>query len=105
MGLKRIIVEGDFGSIPRHAGYYLRERGLDALGYLRGWTERDIESLENALGDPRSYDGGIVKLTQLQFRALEERNRRVAQNERTLKISPLLVWVNGRGLFPAIRKD
>jgi hypothetical protein len=89
----------------RRCWHCWRERRLDALGYLRGWTERDIEALENALNDPRSYDGGIVKLTRLQFTALEERNRRVAENKRTLKISPLLVWVKGRGLFPAVKKD
>jgi hypothetical protein len=112
MGLKRIIIERDFGSIPRHAANHLRlwwrtveEYCRERLGYLRGWTERDIEALEKALNDPKHYDGGIVKLTRLQFRALEERNRRVTQNKRNPKISPLLVWVKGRGLFPAIKKD
>ena len=105
MGLKRIIAERNFGSIRRHAWSYLRERRLDALSYLRGWTQRDIETLEKALDNPGFYDGGIVKLTRLQFRALKERNRRAEQNKQTLKISPLLVWVKGRGLFPAVKKD
>jgi len=105
MGFIRIVVERDFGRISRNSRNHLRERMLDALSYLRGWTERDIETLEETLADPRYYDGGIVKLTQFQFRALEERNRRVAQNKLLVKISPLLVWVRGRGLFPAIKKD
>jgi len=75
------------------------------LGYFRGWTERDIKALENALNNPGLYDGGIVKLTRPQFTALEERNRRVAESKRALKISPLLVWVKGRGLFAAVKKD
>ena len=106
MGPKTVIEKRDFRNIRRHVAGYVRERRLDALGYLRGWrTEQDFEGLENALDDPRSYDGGIVKLSRLQFTALEERNRRVSQNKRTLKISPLLVWVEGRGLFPAVKKD
>jgi len=70
----------------------------------RGWSEEDIEVLERRLNDPTAYSGGIVKLTKRQFRALEERNRRIAQSERTLRISSLLVWVEGRGLFSAVRK-
>jgi len=71
----------------------------------RGWSEDDIELLEKRLDDPAAYSGGIVKMTKRQFRALEERNRRIAQTERALKISPLLVWVEGRGLFAAVRTD
>jgi hypothetical protein len=104
VGLKRIIAEKDFGSILRHAGNVRRWQRIIEDG-LRGWGERDVKNLENALADPRSYDGGIIKLTQKQFRALEERNRRVVEGKPTVKVSPLLVWVEGRGLFPAVRKD
>jgi len=105
MGLKRIIVERDFGYFHKRAAAYLRSWQDAARDSWRGWSEQDLEALETTLDSPGSYSGGIVKMNQQQFRALDERNRRVVQAKRTVKISPLLVWVVGRGLCSAVKKD
>ena len=93
MGLLRVIVERDFRSVARHA-----------RGYWPIW--RDLDGLSKRLDDPAWwFSGGIVKVTRPQFRALPERNRRVVASKDSVTISPLLVWVEGRGLIQAIRKD
>jgi hypothetical protein len=69
---------------------------------LRGGN---LELLERRLNDPAAYTDGMLKLTRRQFRALKERNRRVEVRKGTAAASPLLVWVEGRGLCRAVRKD
>ena len=69
----------------------------------RGWNESDLSSLGRKLDDPLCYSGGIVKITTREYRAWAEFNRRItAGSERPLQ-SPLLAWVEDRGLYPVIR--
>ena len=84
---------------------YWRRWSEFARGYFRGWDERDIEALQERMNDPTSYSDGILKLSERQFRALQERNRRICQRKRATTASPLLVWIEGRGLISAVRKD
>ena len=84
---------------------YWRRWSEVARSYCRGWDEGDIESLQERMADPTSYSGGILKLSMRQFRALQERNRRIDQRKRAATASPLLVWIEGRGLISAVRKD
>ena len=41
----------------------------------RGWGEADIASLTRKLDDPAFYSGGIVKITNREYRAWAELNR------------------------------
>ncbi|HLZ06179.1 MAG TPA: hypothetical protein VKR55_29020 [Bradyrhizobium sp.] len=56
------------------------------------------------LDEPHFYDGGLLKLTDREYRALPELNRRVTAAKQNALTSPLVVWVQERGLFSAIRK-
>lgn len=76
-----------------------------AQSYWRGWDEQDIVRLSQRPHDPAAYSGGILKITEREYRALPERNRRVVASKGRVTVSPLLVWVEGRGLFQAILKE
>jgi hypothetical protein len=69
----------------------------------RGWNESDLASLGRKLDDPLCYSGGIVKITAREYRAWAEFNRRVTASDARALQSPLLAWVEGRGLYPVIR--
>jgi hypothetical protein len=74
-------------------------------GIVRGWDERDLASLRDKLEDPRAYRDGMLLLIVREYRALSEHNRQVvAVNPRALT-SPLMIWVQGKGLFRGIRKQ
>jgi hypothetical protein len=109
MGLKRIVIDKDFDAFLRHGRIYLRLCIKMAVRYWQigwhGWADEDIQTLERTLNDSTAYDGGIIKLTQRQYCALKERNRRIVERKRDVKTSPLLAWVDGRGLFRDVRKD
>jgi len=93
MGIRRIVGELDF----RRAWHVARS-------YRPWWGELDVASLSRKLDDPGFYSGGgIVRITAKEHRAWPELNRRLmASNKRALR-SPLLAWVDGRGLYPVIR--
>ena len=92
MGALRIVANLDFRRVAEIA----RVR-------WRGWNESDLASLGRKLDDPLCYSGGIVKITAREYRAWAEFNRRItAGSERPLQ-SPLLAWVEDRGLYPVIR--
>jgi hypothetical protein len=80
-------------------------RGIDRLAgqAWRGWGEADISSLIRKLDDPAAYSGGIVKITNREYRAWAELNRRMLESNLPVLRSPLLAWVEGRGLYPVIR--
>jgi hypothetical protein len=84
---------------------YWRRWSEVARSCFRGWDEGDIAALQERMNDPTAYNGGILKLSERQFRALQERNRRIGQRKRAATASPLLVWIERRGLISAIRKD
>ena len=91
MGLRRIIAEQDF------------QRVLAIVrGCLGGWHEKDVRSVIQKLGEPRSCGGGMLKLTAREYRALREFNRRLGKAQTVT--SPILVWVQKRGLFWAMGK-
>jgi len=69
----------------------------------RGWGEADIASLTRKLDDPAFYSGGIVKITSREYRAWAELNRGMLESGLAVLRSPLLAWVEGRGLYPVIR--
>lgn len=116
MGLKRIIVELDLRRIAEIAAETVRTTlrtvrhaieayRIAAQAKWRGWDEKDIETLAEKLDDNRSYHGGLLRLTEREYRALPELNRRVAAKRQQVVTSPLIVWVQERGLFSAIRKQ
>ena len=70
----------------------------------RGWGEADVASLIRKLDDPAAYGGGgIVKITYREYRAWADLNRRMLESKLPVLRSPLLAWVEGRGLYPIIR--
>jgi hypothetical protein len=69
----------------------------------RGWGEADIVSLTRKLDDPGAYSGGIIKISTREQRAWAELSRRLIASRKTTIRSPLLVWVEGRGLYPMTR--
>ena len=69
-----------------------------AQNYWRGWNEQDIVRLSQRLDDPAAYSGGILKVTEREYRALPEFNRRVIANKPRAVFHPVLAWIEGRGL-------
>jgi hypothetical protein len=80
-------------------------RGIDrfARQAWRGWGEADIASLTRKLDDPAAYSGGIVKITNREYRAWCALNRSMLESRLPVLRSPLLAWVEGRGLYSMIR--
>jgi hypothetical protein len=70
---------------------------------LRGWGKRNAVSAFEKLDDPKCSNGGIVKLTMRECRALLAANRRIAATEMDAFSSPMRVWVEGRGLRVMVR--
>ena len=69
-----------------------------AHSYWRGWNEQDIDRLGQKLGDPAGYDGGVLRLTEREYRALPEFNRRVIAATPAAVFHSVLAWVERRGL-------
>ena len=69
-----------------------------AQNYWRGWNEQDLVRLSQRLDDPAAYSGGFLKLTEREYRALPEFNRRVMASTPRAVFHPVLAWVEGRGL-------
>jgi hypothetical protein len=69
-----------------------------------GWCERDVTSVGSKLVDPGHYSYGMLRLTYPEYNALTELNRRITAKKPSALVSPLLIWVTGRGLFTAIRR-
>ena len=91
MDLRRIIVDLDLGRVAA----IVRD-------IWRGWSDADKVMLERKLSDPgRHRSGGIIKLTSRECQALAAANQRA---ERGAVASPLLVWVEGRGLRKIVRR-
>jgi hypothetical protein len=80
-------------------------RRIDRLAQAwRGWGEADMISLSRKLDDPAAYGGGgIVKITNREYRAWAELNRGILESKLPVLRSPLLAWVEGHGLYPMIR--
>jgi len=64
----------------------------------RGWDEQDIVRLSQRLYDPAAHSGGILTITEREYRALPEFNRRVIASKPQAVFHPLLAWVERRGL-------
>jgi hypothetical protein len=73
-----------------------RLRGLRDC--FRGWGKRDAVRVFAKLDDPECWNGGIIKLTMRECRALCAANRQIAATEIDAFSSPMRVWVEGRGL-------
>jgi hypothetical protein len=85
MGLRRIIADLDF-----------RRVAAIARNIWRGWTPADMASLQLKLTHAGPHwSSGMIKLTARECRALVEVNTRA---EKVAVASPLLVWIEGRGL-------
>jgi hypothetical protein len=69
-----------------------------AHNYWRGWNEQDIVRLGQRLDDPAAYGGGVLKLTEREYRALPEFNRRVIAATPGAVFHSVLAWVERRGL-------
>jgi hypothetical protein len=72
--------------------------------FWHGWGEPEIVSLSEKLDEPRHYSDGMLKLTHPEYLALAEHNRRITAKRPNALVSPLLIWVTGRGLFTATRR-
>ena len=95
MGIQGIVAERDFRGAAEKLWWFARH----------GWSERErLRSLNRKLHDPRFWNGGIVKLTRSEYRALPKLNRRVTADNPKALTSSILVWVEGRGLYRATRK-
>ena len=68
-----------------------------------GWHKSDLASLTEQLDEPGYWTDGMVRLSPYEFTAIAEMNGRALARNPTLPISPLLVWVDGRGLIKAIK--
>ena len=77
---------------------YLARCKNAARTYWRGWNEQDIVRLSQRLFDPAAYSGGILKLTEREYRAWPEFNRRVIATTPGAVWHPVLAWVGRRGL-------
>jgi len=69
-----------------------------ARSFWRGWDEQDLVRLGEKLYDPAAYRGGVLGITEREYRALPEYNRRVLATTPGAVSHPLLVWVGRRGL-------
>jgi hypothetical protein len=69
-----------------------------ARSFWRGWDEKDLVCLRQKLHDPGAYRGGVLRLTEREYRALPEYNRRIMATTPGAVFHPLLVWVERRGL-------
>jgi hypothetical protein len=69
-----------------------------ARSFWRGWDEQDIVRLGEKLYDPAAYRGGVLRITEREYRALPEYNRRILATTPGAVSHPLLVWVGRRGL-------
>jgi hypothetical protein len=92
LGALRIITDLDF-----------RRAAKIARSHWRGWNESDFASLCRKLDDPRCYSGGILKITGPEYRAWAALNRIVVTKNARALHSPLLAWVEGRGLYSVVR--
>jgi hypothetical protein len=73
--------------------------------YWRGFDEQDIVRLGQRLDDTAAYSGGILKLTEREYRAWPEYNRRIVATRPDAILHPVLAWVERRGLRRLRRAD
>ncbi len=72
---------------------------MELLQMLRRRKQtRGVEGLREKLDNPAAYRDGMILLTPDELRALAELNRNPVGPP-----SPLLVWLQGHGLYPAVR--
>lgn len=71
--------------------------------FWRGWKDSDVNDLSRKLDDSNFYDGGIVRITNREFKAWPELDRRIMANDKRPTRASLLAWVEGRGLHSVIR--
>ena len=77
---------------------YVTRLSNAARSFWRGWDEQDLVRLGEKLYDPAAYRGGVLGITEREYRALPEYNRRVLATTLGAVSHPLLVWVGRRGL-------
>ena len=77
---------------------YVTRLSNAARSFWRGWDEQDLVRLGEKLYDPAAYRGGVLRITEREYRALPEYNRRVLATTPGAVSHPLLVWVGRRGL-------
>jgi hypothetical protein len=82
---------------------YLAHCKNAAQSRWRGWNEQDLVRLGQSLSSPAAYSGGILKLSEREYRAWPEYNRRVIAATPGAVWHPVLAWVEGRGLRPLRR--
>jgi len=80
-----------------------REIDTFARQAWRGWEEADMNSLMRKLDDPAAYRCGIIKISKREYRAWAALNRSILESRQPVSRSPLLAWVEGRGLYPTVR--
>ena len=69
-----------------------------AQNFGRGWNEQDLVRLGQGLDDPAAYGGGVLRLTEREYRAWPEFNRRVIAATPGALFHSVLAWVERRGL-------
>ncbi|MEA2922224.1 MAG: hypothetical protein QOF07_2187 [Bradyrhizobium sp.] len=114
MGILRIVTDRDFRRARELAGLHIhkaaiamgpwfRSQAINIRDDVRRWREEDLLGLAKRLDNYMAYNGGIIKLTKQEYRALRTLNRREAVRLGVVDPSPFLACVEGFGLRRLVR--